>query len=179
MSKIIPNSSHSPFLYFGFDPRSEGPTVGSTGSALSWLLPSTLLGLHLQLGQGVEKRAESPYCLRWLWPSWAVNGLGPSGCPYTACLGATKPFPPGAVKSSAIRPLRQSSGQMSPARLPSWVLIWHIEDPPIPVPAGILVLHSRAGCLLLSPDAVAQKWISKALHKELPSRGTRVCSPFS
>ena len=83
MSRMVPNSSHSPFLYFGFDPRSEGPTVGNIVSALSWLLPSTLLGLHLQLGQSRKEGSVSllPEVVlvllgfQWPWspPAWGLQ----------------------------------------------------------------------------------------------------------
>lgn len=64
--------------------------MGSTGSAVSWLLPN-LLGLHLQLGQGVEKGAVSLYCLGWLWSSWAVSALGPSGVQIPPAWGLQDP----------------------------------------------------------------------------------------
>ena len=100
------------------------------------------------------------------------------------CLGTTRPFPPGAVRSSAIRPLRQSSGQMSPARLPSWVLIWHIGDPPIPVPAGSLALHSKTDCPLFSQSVLFSlllQWhksgSARLCIRRYPARGQESASP--
>ena len=158
--------------------------MGSTGSAVSWLLPNTLLGLHLQLGQGVEKGAVSLYCLGWLWSSWAVNTLGPSGVQRPPAWGPTRPFPPGAVRSPAVRPLRQGSGQMSQARV-DFLGAGHVGDPPILAPAGILALHSEAGCPLL-PQSVLPSLLlqwhkggsARPLRKEVPSWGIRGLLPL-
>lgn len=152
MSSMVPISL---ILHFSISASTQGlkdPRWGAQGLLFPGSSPTLSPGSPSSAGTGSRKGGSVS-----LLPGLALVLLGCQcpwsfRCPNTTCLGPTRPFPPGAVRSLAVRPLRQGSGQMSQARV-AFLGAGHIGDPPILAPAGILVLHSEAGCPLL-PQSV-------------------------
>lgn len=136
------------------------------------------------MGTGKRQGSSLFIAWGWLWFSWGIDALGPSGVQTLPTWGPTRPFPSGAVRPAAVGPWRQSSGQTSEARLPSLVLVWHIKDALVLAPAGILVLHPEAACSLLPQSAVpcllqqAQRWTNLCTRR-YPAGAQEACLPFS